>query len=295
MEEVEKALGSVIYNLNDANYARSLASCRSLFKIGQTHYRFPSDLIFDAIWNNRPIIVPSRALSRGGGLIHRNSHLIVCFASDAESDHVLAPYSSGLQSRLCARSLQEFFSYNIGGAWSMEVAGYWNDDLKGSFYADTNLVAHWANHGCVEESTIRSHILQSLIDISHPTLRNYQAQALIILFKVAGATFEAHADPSVVDRCFELLKDHRNREWPPDSNEDYQAWKGNLVKVRAPIPDRGNRAEAKFPGSSRVTGERLEGSPSPARVHHQEAETNRGGPERPRCNSSCHVPWTSQL
>jgi len=165
MEDVEKALGSVIYNLNDANYARSLASCRSLFEIGQTYYRFPSDLIFNAIWNNRPMVVPSMSLRHGGGLIHRNSHLIVRLASDAESDHVLAPYSSGLQSRLCARSLQEFFSYNIGGAWSMEVAGYWNDS-EGGFYADTNLVTgpttdSWRNPQSA--ITSYSHLSTSLI------------------------------------------------------------------------------------------------------------------------------------
>ena len=54
---------------------------------------------------------------------------------------------------------------------------------------------------------IRDHILQSLI--SHPKLYDHQADALIILLKLAGATFAAYADPSVVDRCFELLKHHK--------------------------------------------------------------------------------------
>jgi len=75
-----------------------------------------------------------------------------------------------------------------------------------SFCADTNLIAHWANLGYVEEHSIRNHILQSLI--SHPTLYDHQADALVILFKLAGTTFGAYTDPSVVDRCFELLKDY---------------------------------------------------------------------------------------
>jgi hypothetical protein len=83
------------------------------------------------------------------------------------------------------------------------------DNASRNFYADANLIAHWANLGLVEENAIRNHILQSLI--SHPKLYIHQANALVILFKVAGATFEAYADPSVVDRCFELLKDHYRR------------------------------------------------------------------------------------
>ena len=140
-------------------------------------------------------------LASDSQLTHSTAHLIVRFASDAESDRLLAPYSSGLQSRLSTRSLQEFFSVNlmiVGGRGS----GRWSD-----FCTSANLVAHWANLGYVEEATIRNHILQSLI--SHPTLRNHQVYGLIILFKLAGATFEAYADPSVLDRCFGLLKNHR--------------------------------------------------------------------------------------
>ena len=56
----------------------------------------------------------------------------------------------------------------------------------------------------MDEDTIRDRILQS--PISHPRLYEHQANALLTLFKVAGATFEAHADPTVVDRCFEFLE-----------------------------------------------------------------------------------------
>ena len=87
---------------------------------------------------------------------------------------------------------------------------------------DSNLIARWANSGHVDQATIRNHILQSLI--SHPKLYDHQADALIILFKIAGATFEAYADPSVVDRCFELLKNYYDRN----------SVKGRLVQVRPP-------------------------------------------------------------
>jgi len=75
---------------------------------------------------------------------------------------------------------------------------------------DVNLIAHCANLGYIEENTIRSHILQSLI--SHHKLHDHQANALAALFKIAGATFGAYADPAVIDRCFELLKKHQYRD-----------------------------------------------------------------------------------
>ena len=53
------------------------------------------------------------------------------------------------------------------------------------------------NLGYVEEAAIRDRILQSLI--SHPKLYGHQADALTTLFKLMGATFEAYADPSVLN------------------------------------------------------------------------------------------------
>ena len=113
--------------------------------------------------------------------------------------------------------------------------GYGNN-ASNSFYADATLIAHWANLGFVEEAAIHDHILQSLT--SHTMLYDHQADALIVLFKLAGATFETSADPSVVDRCFELLKGHSYS--PPYNNydqrhHDYHRVRGELVKVRAPL------------------------------------------------------------
>ena len=63
------------------------------------------------------------------------------------------------------------------------------------FALDPNLIAQWANLGYVEETAIRNRILQSLI--SFRKLYDHHADAMIILFKIAGATFEAYrADPS---------------------------------------------------------------------------------------------------
>ena len=216
MEEIDKVLDSVLGQLSDENYAQSLDSYRFWFDIGQTYYQIPSDKIFNGIWKNRRR--GSRIDRSRGELIHSGAHLILRFASDAESDPVLAPYSSGLQSRLCTRTFQEFFSDNLtvvrqGGSPEYEVI---------------NLIAHWANLGYVEETAIRNHILQSLI--SHPTLHDHQAYTLIVLFKLAGGTFETYGDPSVVDRCFDLLKEHC-------AGRDSTITR--LVQVRAPYPVRG--------------------------------------------------------
>jgi len=193
MEEIDQALGSVVGGLSDKNYEHSLAFYRLWFDIGQTHPQIPSDQISDTIWNNRG---PSSMNIGYGQFFHSAAHLIIRLVSDAESDHLLAPHSSGLQSRLCKRTLREFFKNNL------KFVGSYIGTFD--FYTDANLIAHWANLGYVEEPVIHNHILQSLI--SHPKLYDHQADALIILFKLAGATFDAYADPSVVDRCLSFSR-----------------------------------------------------------------------------------------
>jgi len=200
MEAIDETLGSVVGELSDQNYSQSLDFYHFWFEIGQTYYQIPSDQTFNTIWNSR-VAGSTINLSSSANLIHSTAHLILRFASDVESDHLLGPYNSRLRNRLCARSLQEFFINNLRGTRG------WG---TGSFYdlcADANLIAHWVNLGYVEEATIRSHILQSLI--SHPKLHDHQAYTLIILLKLAGPSFQAYVDPLVIDRCFELLKNHR--------------------------------------------------------------------------------------
>ena len=226
MQTIEGALGLVIGELSDQNYAQSLDFYRFWLDTGQTYVQIPPDQICDAIWNNRVAGSINRAC---GQFIHPTAHLIPRFASDVESDRILATHCSELQSRLCARSLREFFSNNL------MVARY-GDPVR-DFYADANLVARWANLGYVEEVAIRDHILQSLI--AHPELYDHQVDALIILFKLAGATFGAYADPSVVDRCFELLKGHSYTLPYPSYgpghqyNTDYVDPRRELVRVSA--------------------------------------------------------------
>ena len=225
-DSIKSALGSVVGNLSDDNYAHSLAFYRLWFDIGQTYPQIPSGQISDTIWNNRGT---SSIVPECGKFIHPTAQLIIRLASDAESDNLLAPHSSGLQNDLIARSLREFFNYNLK---AVDKSANW---ITGTLYTDANLIAHWANLGYVKEAAIRNHILQSLI--SHPKLYDHQADTLIILFKLAGATFEAYADPSVVDRCFELPKDHSYR--PPYSSDyqqyhDYLRPRTELVKVSAP-------------------------------------------------------------
>jgi len=226
MEEIQKVLLSAIWRmLSDPNYEQSLAFYRLWVDIGQTYFQISSDQMIGAIWNNRavrPIVSISTHCgsshpTRGAynldlnTLIRPNAHLAHRFASDAESDHTIAPHNARLQSRPYTRALRGFFDdnsmivrykeiYAAGGVWS------YSTDVLDCFCVNTNLVARWANLGYVDEPAIRNHILQSLI--SYPTLYDHQADALVILFKLAGATFEAYADPSVVDRCFELLKDY---------------------------------------------------------------------------------------
>ena len=190
MKYIQRAFDSAVRNLSDENYDQSLAFCRHWLEIAQAYSQIPSDLTFDAI-------LAHRALGPGHeNLIFPTAHLILRFASDLESDNILSPHAAGLRSRVCARILQEFFDADLGGA-----KGQWT--ITNTFYMDANLIAHYANLGYMEVA-IRNHILQSLI--SHPTLHGHQLWVLYILFKIAGATFEAYADPTVVDRCFELLK-----------------------------------------------------------------------------------------
>ena len=226
MDNIQRVLDSVVPKLSDENYERSFAFYRFWFDVGQTYYQIPSDLILNVVLNNRA----TASINAGRGeLIHTTAHLIVRFANDAELDRILAPHNAGLQNRLCTRILQDFFSDNLGYAWGVETGSWGPWASRGYFYTNTNLIARWTNLGYVERLTIRDHILQSLI--SYPKMYDHQADALIILFKLAGATFETYADPSAVDRCFELLKDHYR------SN----SVKWELVQVRGSSMVRGSR------------------------------------------------------
>ena len=216
MDYTQRRLASVVQNLSDQNYERSVAFYRLWFDIGATYSKFASDQIFDHIWNNRGLGVLSYT---DGKLFHPTAHLVTRFASDAESDSIISLHTAELRNRLCTKVLEDFFDANMECV-SDGARNSWAD----RFITDANIIAYWANLGFLEESAIHNHILQSLIDsyASLPKLYDHQADAIIILFKIAGATFEAYADPLVVDCCFELLKGHYSHE----------TTKGRLVQVR---------------------------------------------------------------
>jgi len=215
MGDIGKALTLVVHGLSEKNYEKLLGLCHFWLELGQTYSQISPDPIFNAIWNGRTSdwIDP---FNFNGNIIHPAAHLVLRLASDAESDPILAPHSSRVESRLYTRVLQEFFVNNVEITSNQK-----GSTVTANFYADASLIAHWANLGYIEEVAIRNHILQSLISL--PTLYSHQANALLILFKLAGATFTAYADPSVVDRCFELLKPWNYNRSPKET----------LIKVRA--------------------------------------------------------------
>ena len=208
MQNIQKGLGSAIKGLSNQNYEKSLTYFRFWFEVGRTHSQIPADLIFDTIHEYR---------AKADGYttsIYPKAHLILRFVDDVESDPALAPYCPGLRSRFCAKIVQEFFDSDLGAVHTNPNYG----SVPTTHYADVNLIAHCANLGYVDENTIRNHILQSLI--SHAEVYEHQVAALAILFKLAGATFEAYTDPAVIDRCFEILK-----------TKQYSSWGRGLVRV----------------------------------------------------------------
>ena len=90
MKNIQDALGSVLGGLSDENYNQSLAFYRHWLEIGQTYSRIPSDLIFDTISAHRAAAPTFHVF------ISSTACLILRFASDVESDHILAPHSIGL-------------------------------------------------------------------------------------------------------------------------------------------------------------------------------------------------------
>ena len=137
-----------------------------------------------------------------GQLIHKNAHLLLRFVTDAELDPALSTQAIGLHDRLCRESLEQFFRQSLdyipGGSEEP------TSEQLCEFYSRVNLIAHWVNLGYVKLENVQDHILQSLA--LQPTVYPHQLNSLIILLKISGATFAAYVDPSVMDRCCDLLK-----------------------------------------------------------------------------------------
>ena len=141
-----------------------------------------------------------------GQLIHSKVHLLLRFITDAGRDPALSTYAYGLHDRLCRESLEQFFRQVLDYIENEGVtSGQLTRELR-EFYTGVNLIAHWVNLGYVKLEDVRDHILQSLIGTFQTTVHVHQLNSLVILLKISGATFATHVDPSVMERCRDLLQ-----------------------------------------------------------------------------------------
>ena len=212
---ISNFLEQLVLGLSEENYDQTLSDYRFWMKIGAAHGWIPShQLSNDIAASTKPHLVdPFR-----GQLIHSTSHLLLQFITDVGRDPVLSTYASGAHEQRCHRSLSNFLANNLdfiprnnNMSWA---------ELR-SFYTNANFLAHWANLGYLDVEDIKYHILQSLT--FQPTVHSYQLNSLGIFLKISGATFAAHVDPSVMDRCCDILKS-------ADLGDSYVA--AELVKVR---------------------------------------------------------------
>ena len=213
---IQRTLCDIAEKLSEENYDESFAQYRFWLDIGITRGRLTvQDQVDGDMWK----IIWSGFSKE---LVKPAVRLFVRFIGDVEAARAASGNASSLHMRYCASRLDRFFDENL------DLTRSWNETRATSFLTDVNLIAHWINLGYVEEAMIHNYILQSLT--SHLKLHDHQADALIILLKLAGVTFEAYADTLVVDRCFELLKGHYRRD----------SVKGKLVEVRTPHMAKGN-------------------------------------------------------
>lgn len=187
----------LVTNLSKEGYDQTLSDYRFWTKIGVTHGWTADSQLHDDISAN--IIRPCILHPYTSHLIHPTSHLLLQFITDVELDPI-----SPTHVQLCRSSLKDFFAYNSSYAFQ---AAPQNVDLC-NFYSQVNILAHCINLGCLDVEDVRDHILQSLT--LRPDLQIHQLHSLLILLKISGATFAAHVDPFVMDRCLNVLKTSTN-------------------------------------------------------------------------------------
>ena len=199
MSNLRETLSDLTKGLSEENYDASLAQYRFWLNVGIAHGHINDQLkvAYDANWITR-----SDQLEQGKP-IHPGVRLFARFLKDLEADGTIPGQVSGLK-RNCADRMDAFFEDNLSLTRSQP-----NRQQVNSVLTRTNRIASWANLGYMEEVVLRDRVLQSLISSSK--FYDHQADALIVLFRLAGATFEAYVDSSVIDRCFELLKSHGGR------------------------------------------------------------------------------------
>ena len=199
----------LLHGLCEENYDSTFSAYRFWIELGAAHGGVSNDQLHNDIlsgasamsgtitlqWMHIANSGPSQHTGKGQ-LMQSDIHLLLRFITDAELDPALSIYAIGLHDRLCRESLEQFFRQSLD-----YISG---EDATPEFYTRVNLIAHWVNLGYVPLEDVRDHILQSLT--LQPTVRSYQLNSLMILLKISGATFAAHVDPSVMDRCCDLLK-----------------------------------------------------------------------------------------
>ena len=233
---ISSLLKKLLYELSEENYDCTFSAYRFWIELGAVHGDMPKDQLFTDIKNStKPLLIqasyeeltiqgntrpdwinpfarqgirpnkfPALMGTFSGKLIHDNVPLLLRFISDAELDPALSKaHAVDLHDRLCRKWLKGFFRqslYYIPGEQSVSLKSRDFCDL----YTGVNLIAHWVNLGHVQLEDVRDRILQSLT--FQPTVHPHQLNSLMILLKISGATFAAYVDPSVMDRCCELLK-----------------------------------------------------------------------------------------
>ena len=230
MSTLRNVLKGLTGNLSEKNYDETFAEYRLWFDIGTAHNYLNDE---NQVANDVRGIIQSNLLRPDNGdLIHPAIHLYLRFVGDIEVDPTMSAQMPKLTRSFEAAVDRCFEEHLSMAAYSDYIDSqppkYQGNNLaeltqrKVTFFEEINLIACWANLGYVKRAVIRDHILQSLV--SRPKLYDHQADAIIILFKVAGATFGTFADPSVVDRCLEVLKNHYSNN----------ASRSLLVQVRIP-------------------------------------------------------------
>jgi len=211
-------LMKMLYEISEENYDRTISAYHFWMDLGAAHggmsnHRLYNDILGSAStshnsikapwWHQYPIQYNNVSqYTPCGQLIHKNAHLLLRFITDAELDPALSTQAIGLHDRLCRESLEQFFRQSLdyipGGREEP------TSEQLCKFYSRVNLIAHWVNLGHVRLEDVRDHILQSLA--LQPTVYPHQLNSLMILLKISGAAFAAYVDPSVMDRCCDLLK-----------------------------------------------------------------------------------------
>ena len=276
MTNIEGLLSSIITDLSEENYESSFAQYRFLFEIARTYSQIPPDLIFDSIWKQ----IKNRKFHslNNWGISFPASPLILRFARDAEPDSTLSSHSAGLKSRLFTNVLTEFFDHGLG----VLCCG---NGRSSDYLLDVNFIAHGVNLGYIEETAIREHILQFLIGgITCPAQYHCRVFALCVLLKIAGATFDAYADSSVVDRCIELLKGY-------DCGGNAAL---EQIKVGGLYKRVWSGLREIIGGSNSTAATELGGSTSTTCFCNQGTRANRDGPRGSRRNSHRHISGTAK-